>query len=184
MNALAFILLRQSVLRRQSLAETRPSCDDAPPSKRLPDAGVTLIEMMVVLVIIGIVAALVVPNVIGRPDEARVAVAKADLRTVAASLEMYRLDNRTYPTTEQGLAALTAPPTSQPIPLNWVQGGYLPTPPVDPWGNSYLYKSPADNGPYELISNGADGVPGGDGADADIRHGPGIAGTGDGTANG
>jgi general secretion pathway protein G len=167
MNALAFILLRQSVLRRQSLAETRPSCDDAPPSKRLPDAGVTLIEMMVVLVIIGIVA-----------------VAKADLRTVAASLEMYKLDNRTYPTTEQGLAALTAPPTSQPIPLNWVQGGYLPTPPVDPWGNSYLYKSPADNGPYELISNGADGVPGGDGADADIRHGPGIAGTGDGTANG
>lgn len=139
--------------------------------RRSRESGVTLIEMMVVLVIIGIVAALVVPNVIGRPDEARVAVASADLRSVAASLEMYRLDNRAYPTTEQGLSALTVRPTSQPVPVNWVEGGYLPTPPVDPWGNAYNYRSPADNSPYELISNGADGVPGGEGADADIRHG-------------
>ena len=140
--------------------------------RRSPDSGVTLIEMMVVLVIIGIVAALVVPNVIGRPDEARVAVAGADLRAVAASLEMYRLDNRVYPTTEQGLSALTQRPTSQPVPVNWIEGGYLPTPPVDPWGNPYIYRSPAEDGPYDLISNGADGVPGGEGSDADIRHGP------------
>ena len=140
-------------------------------NRRRGDAGVTLIEMMVVLVIIGIVAALVVPNVIGRPDEARVAVAGADLRSVAASLEMYRLDNRGYPTTEQGLAALTQRPTAQPVPVNWVEGGYLPTPPLDPWGNAYLYRSPTEGAPYELISNGADGVPGGEGSDADIRHG-------------
>lgn len=101
-------------------------------SERASDAGVTLIEMMVVLVIIGIVAALVVPNVIGRPDEARVAVAGADLRSVAASLEMYRLDNRTYPTTEQGLAALTQRPSAAPVPINWAAGGYLPSAPVDP----------------------------------------------------
>lgn len=140
-------------------------------ARRSGEGGVTLIEMMVVLVIIGIVAALVVPNVIGRPDEARVAVAGADLRSVAASLEMYRLDNRAYPTTEQGLAALTVRPTSQPLPVNWIDGGYLPTPPVDPWGNAYIYRSPADTSPYELISNGADGVPGGEGPDSDIRHG-------------
>lgn len=147
-----------------------------PQDRRRGDSGVTLIEMMVVLVIIGIVAALVVPNVIGRPDEARVAVAGADLRSVAAGLEMYRLDNRAYPTTEQGLQALTTRPTLQPVPVNWVEGGYLPQPPVDPWGNAYLYRSPAESGPYELISHGADGAPGGEGVDADIRHGS--AGTG------
>ncbi len=143
--------------------------------QRAAEAGVTLIEMMVVLVIIGIVAALVVPNVIGRPDEARAAVASADLRTVAASLEMYRLDNRTYPTTEQGLSALTTPPTAAPVPVNWMSGGYLPNLPVDPWGNPYGYRAPAEAGPYEILSLGADGEPGGEGVDADIRHG---AGTG------
>lgn len=143
--------------------------------KRQRDSGVTLIEMMVVLVIIGIVAALVVPNVIGRPDEARVAVAAADLRTVAASLEMYRLDNRVYPSTAQGLSALTERPTVSPVPTNWMTGGYLPNLPQDPWGNPYIYESPADSGPYVLVSLGADGAPGGSGVDADIQHGPGIA---------
>lgn len=146
--------------------------------RRNPQAGVTLIEMMIVLVIIGIVAALVVPNVIGRPDEARVAVAGADLKTIAASLEMYRLDNRTYPTAAQGLAALTAMPVDPPVPVNWVSGGYLPTLPTDPWGNAYVYLMPGPNGPYELISLGADGVAGGDGVDADIRHGAGIVAAG------
>jgi general secretion pathway protein G len=140
---------------------------------RTRDAGVTLIEMMVVLVIIGIVAALVVPNVIGRPDEARVAVATTDLRTIAASLEMYRLDNRTYPSTEQGLSALTARPVTAPVPANWTAGGYLPDLPVDPWGNPYGYSAPAESGPYEIRSFGADGAPGGDGVDADLRHGAG-----------
>jgi general secretion pathway protein G len=150
--------------------------------RRNPQSGVTLIEMMIVLVIIGIVAALVVPNVIGRPDEARVAVAGADLKTIAASLEMYRLDNRTYPTASQGLLALTQMPVEPPVPVNWVSGGYLPTLPTDPWGNAYVYLMPGPSGPYELISLGADGVAGGDGVDADIRHGAGIAANGaDGT---
>ena len=141
---------------------------------RRRDSGVTLIEMMVVLVIIGIVAALVVPNVIGRPDEARVAVVRTDLRTIAASLEMYRLDNRVYPSSAQGLRALAERPTISPVPTNWTTGGYLPNVPPDPWGNPYIYMSPAESGPYLLVSLGADGAPGGDGVNADIQHGPGV----------
>lgn len=144
--------------------------------RRRPDAGVTLIEMMIVLVIIGIVAAIVVPNVIGRPDQARATVAATDLRTIAASLEMYRLDNRAYPTTEQGLAALSAPPVLPPAAPNWVQGGYLPTVPADPWGRPYRYLSPSAIGGFELVSLGADGVEGGEGVDADIRYVAGMAG--------
>lgn len=124
--------------------------------------------MMVVLVIIAIVAALVVPNVIGRPDEARATAARADIRTIAATLEMYRLDNRAYPTTAQGLQALVSRPTTPPPPPNWAAGGYLPQLPSDPWGNPYVYRSPGQGKPYELISLGADGAPGGEGVDADI----------------
>jgi general secretion pathway protein G len=141
------------------------------PRKRDSQSGVTLIEMMVVLVIIAIVAALIVPNVIGRPDEARVTVARTDIRTIASSLEMYRLDNRRYPSTAQGLEALVARPTAPPAPPNWASGGYLAQVPVDPWGNSYVYRSPGDGAPYELISLGADGQPGGEGVDADLSHG-------------
>jgi general secretion pathway protein G len=132
---------------------------------------VTLIEMMVVLVIIAIVASLVVPNVIGRPDEARVTVARTDVRTIAASLEMYRLDNRIYPATSQGLEALVSRPVSPPVPPNWSAGGYLAEVPVDPWGNPYVYRAPGENGPYDLVSLGADGEPGGEGVDADIVNG-------------
>jgi general secretion pathway protein G len=135
------------------------------------ESGVTLIEMMVVLVIIAIVAALIVPNVIGRPDEARVTVARTDVRTIAASLEMYRLDNRVYPATSQGLEALVTRPASQPQPPNWASGGYLPQVPVDPWGNAYIYRAPGTDRPYDLISLGADGEPGGEGVDADITNG-------------
>lgn len=145
------------------------------PARRRPDAGVTLIEMMIVLVIIGIVAALVVPNVIGRPDQARIAVADADLRAIAASLEMYRLDNRAYPTERQGLMALTRRPTEPPLPALWPEGGYLSAAPVDPWGNPYYYKAPGDGLPFEIGSFGADGAPGGEGVAADIRRGPGGA---------
>lgn len=152
-----------------------PDQPDRPRGGRHPESGVTLIEMMVVLVIIGIVAAMVVPQVMGRPDQARVAVAGADMRTIASSLEMYRLDNRGYPTTNQGLAALAAPPTQAPLPANWAPSGYLPNIPADPWGSPYLYRSPGQDGAYELISLGADRAPGGEGVDADIRHGPGIA---------
>jgi len=144
--------------------------------RRSTDAGVTLIEMMVVLVIIGIVAALIVPNVIGRPDEARRAVAVADLRTIAASLEIYRLDNRTYPTTLQGLAALSTKPVDPPEPANWAAGGYLPTVPLDPWGAPYIYKQPGDSAAYDLMTYGADGVQGGEGTDADMGNSAVVAG--------
>ena len=140
-------------------------------ARRRRDAGVTLLEMIVVLVIIGIVAAMVVPSVIGRPDEARVTVAQSDIRSIASALELYRLDNRAYPTTTQGLDALVAKPLSPPEPPNWVAGGYLSALPSDPWGNAYLYRAPGDSGAYDLISLGADGQPGGTGVDADIAEG-------------
>ena len=138
---------------------------------RRRDSGVTLIEMMVVLVIIAIVASLIVPNVIGRPDEARVTVARTDVRTIAASLEMYRLDNRVYPASSQGLEALVTRPASPPEPPNWAGGGYLLQLPVDPWGYAYVYRAPGTDGPYDLLSLGADGEPGGEGVDADILSG-------------
>ena len=135
------------------------------------EAGVTLIEMMVVLVIIALVAAMVVPNVIGRPDEARVTVARTDIRAIAGALELYRLDNRTYPTTSQGLEALAREPATAPQPANWAAGGYLPDVPTDPWGQPYLYRSPGTDGAFDLVSLGADGAPGGEGVAADIVHG-------------
>ena len=131
-------------------------------------AGVTLIEMMVVLVIIAIVAVMIVPRVIDRPDEARVTVAATDIRSIASALEMYRLDNRTYPTTTQGLAALVDRPVSPPVPPNWHRGGYLSQVPTDPWGNAYVYR--AQDGRFELRSLGADGRTGGEGVDADISN--------------
>lgn len=140
-------------------------------SRRDGEAGVTLIEMMVVLVIIALVAAIIVPNVIGRPDEARVTVAQSDIRAVGSALELYRLDNRTYPTTTQGLQALAVRPTAPPEPRNWVAGGYLTAVPIDPWGNDYIYVSPGANGGFDLMSLGADGAPGGEGVAADLAHG-------------
>jgi general secretion pathway protein G len=136
------------------------------PLRRAPDAGVTLIEMMVVLVMISVVAALIFPNVIGRPDEARVSVAETDMRSIAGALQLYRLDNGQYPTTTQGLAALAERPISPPVPRTWPSGGYLSTLPLDPWGTPYVYSS-AD-GQFDIVSLGADAVPGGDGVNADI----------------
>lgn len=141
--------------------------------RRQADAGVTLIEMMVVLVIIAIIAALIVPNVIGRPDEARVTVAKSDIRTLAAALELYRLDARQYPTTEQGLDALAHRPVLSPVPASWAKDGYLSALPTDPWGNPYLYVAPGQSAPFDLMSYGADGVPGGAGINADLTNSPG-----------
>jgi general secretion pathway protein G len=126
--------------------------------------------MIVVLVIIAIVAALVAPSVIGRPGEARATVAQADLRTIASALAMYRLDNRDYPTTAQGLEALVSRPTIGPEPASWHAEGYLDHTPLDPWGNAYLYRSPGETGPFDLVSYGADGKPGGEGLDADISY--------------
>lgn len=141
------------------------------PARRDGAAGVTLIEMIVVLVIISVVAAMVVPNVIGRPDEARVTVVKTDMRTIAGALEIYRLDNRTYPSSAQGLAALVRQPTVPPIPANWASGGYLSVMPQDPWGTPYVYQFPGEVGVFDLTTLGADGQPGGDGVNADIIHG-------------
>ena len=134
---------------------------------RQHEAGLTLVEMIVVLAIIALVAALIVPNVIGRPDQARVTTANTDIRTIGAALKMYRLDNGDYPTSEQGLKALAARPTTPPIPANWSAEGYLPQVPVDPWGNPYVYASPAPGG-FSLTSLGKDGKPGGEGLDADL----------------
>lgn len=156
---------------RKNLRQACPRTHPVRKGARNPEAGVTLIEMMVVLVIIALVAAIIVPNVIGRPDEARATVAQSDIRAVSSALELYRLDNRTYPTTTQGLEALAVRPTSPPEPRNWVAGGYLTAVPIDPWGNDYLYASPGQTGGFDLMSLGADGAPGGEGANADIAHG-------------
>ena len=130
--------------------------------------GFTLLEVMVVVVILGILAALVVPKIISRPDEARVIAAKQDIASLMQALKLYRLDNQRYPTTEQGLQALLAKPTGAPIPLNWKPGGYIERLPKDPCGGPYQYLNPGVHGEIDVFSYGADGAPGGEGNDADI----------------
>lgn len=130
--------------------------------------GFTLIEVMVVVVILAILAALIVPKIMGRPDEARAVAAKQDIATIVQALRLYRLDNTRYPTVEQGLAALVSRPTVSPAPANWKAGGYLERLPKDPWGNPYLYLNPGIRGEIDVFSFGADGVAGGEGVDADI----------------
>jgi len=133
--------------------------------------GFTLIEIMVVVVILGILAAFVVPNVMDNPEKARITKAKHDIRVIENALEMYKLDNYTYPTTDQGLKALVEKPSSQPEPPNWKDGGYLKQRPKDPWGHDYEYLSPEDNsGEVKIMTLGADNRPGGDGANADITN--------------
>jgi general secretion pathway protein G len=132
------------------------------------EAGFTLIEMMVVLAIIGILAALIVPRIMGRPDEARITAAKQDISTINQALKLYRLDIGRYPTTEQGLNALVTKPSAEPIPQNWKMGGYLDTLPNDPWGNPYQYANPGTKAEIDVFSYGADKKPGGTGTDADI----------------
>jgi general secretion pathway protein G len=128
--------------------------------------GFTLIELMVVLVIIGVLAALIVPNVLDRADDARVTAAKTDIANLNQALKLYRLDNQRYPTAEQGLQALVTKPTSGPIPGNWKP--YLEKLPNDPWGNPYQYLNPGVKGAIDIMSFGADGKAGGEGKDADI----------------
>ena len=135
--------------------------------RRAGARGFTLIEIMVVVVILGILAALVAPNVIRRIDDARVTKAKQDIRAYETALNLYRMDNFRYPTTEQGLEALVRQPNDPNI-RNWKQGGYIDGLKKDPWGNDYLYISPGTRGEIDLYTLGADGKPGGDGPDADI----------------
>ena len=130
--------------------------------------GFTLIEIMVVVVILGILAALVVPQVMNRPDQAKVTVAKGDIKAIGAALDMYKLDNYAYPSTQQGLDALVEKPGGNPQPKNWNRDGYLKRVPKDPWGNEYQYLSPGTQGPYDLYSYGADGKQGGSELNADI----------------
>ena len=130
--------------------------------------GFTLLEVMVVVVILGILAALVVPKIISRPDEARVIAAKQDIASLMQALRLYRLDNQRYPTTEQGLQALVTKPTTSPAPPNWKMGGYIERLPKDPWGQPYQYLNPGVRGEIDVFSFGADGVAGGEGNDADI----------------
>lgn len=130
--------------------------------------GFTLIEIMVVVVILGILAALVVPQVMNRPDQAKVTVAKGDIKAIGAALDMYKLDNYSYPSTQQGLDALVKKPGGNPQPKNWNRDGYLKRVPKDPWGNEYQYLSPGTQGQYDLYSYGADGKQGGSELNADI----------------
>jgi general secretion pathway protein G len=123
---------------------------------------------MVVLVILGVLAAMIAPKIMDRPDEARIMAAKQDIASVVQALKLYRLDNMRYPSTEQGLQALVSKPTIEPIPGNWKAGGYLEKLPRDPWGNPFLYLSPGRNGEIDVISTGGDGQIGGEGKDADI----------------
>jgi general secretion pathway protein G len=119
-------------------------------------SGFTLIEVMVVVVILSILAAIVVPRIMDRPEQARITKAKSDIRALEAALNLYRLDNMTYPTTDQGIDALVMAPTDAPEPKNWKQGGYLDRLPSDPWGNAYLYLSPGSHGAIDIYSNGPD----------------------------
>ena len=130
--------------------------------------GFTLVELMVVVVIMGVLAALVVPRLMGRTDDARVLAAKQDIDTFTQALKLYRLDNQRYPSTEQGLQALITKPTIAPIPPNWKTGGYIDRLKLDPWGLAYQYQMPGTRGEVDVFSYGADGIPGGVDINADI----------------
>ena len=131
-------------------------------------AGFTLIEIMVVVVILGILGALVVPKLMARPDQAKVTVAKGDIKAIETALNIYKLDNHNYPSTNQGIEALVSKPSGSPEARNWSSDGYLDSLPVDPWGNVYLYLSPGQHGSYDLYSLGADGQDGGEDVSKDI----------------
>ncbi|MEF9999381.1 MAG: type II secretion system major pseudopilin GspG [Comamonas sp.] len=145
---------------------TVPQCTPARPLRQAVQRGFTLIELMVVLVIIGVLGALIVPNLLDRADDARRTAARTDITNIMQALKLYRLDNQRYPTTEQGLQALVARPTAGPQPNNWKP--YVEKLPNDPWGNPYQYLNPGIKGEVDVMSLGANGQPGGEGNDADI----------------
>jgi len=139
--------------------------------RKKSECGFTLIELMVVIVILGILAGLIIPRIMGRPDEARRAKARIQIESLETALKLYRLDNGNYPSTEQGLQALVQKPSVGVDAKNWRQGGYLEKTmvPKDPWGRDFVYISPGTRGDYDLSSLGADGEPGGEGKDKDIN---------------
>ncbi len=138
------------------------------PARPISDDGFSLLELMVVVVILSILALVIVPRVIDRPDQARQARARADIAAISSAVQLYRLDNFRYPTTEQGLAALVSPPSTQPVAQNWATNGYMDRLPVDPWGQPYQFLAPGVHGDFDIFTYGADGAAGGQGADADI----------------
>jgi general secretion pathway protein G len=146
--------------QNHSIADRNPGCGR--PGR---ESGFTLIEIMVVVVILGILAALVAPNVIGRIGDAQTNAAKADIRAIESALKLYRMDNFRYPTTDQGIDALVQRPSDA---KNWPAGGYLDKVPKDPWGEPYRYLNPGQNGEIDIFTLGADNQPGGEGVDADI----------------
>ncbi len=160
-------LNRLSIVMQKDVA-CRRCRRDASGSVRKSSAGFTLLEIMVVVVILGVLASFVVPRVMDRPDEARVVKAKQDIRAISGSLNLYRLDNFVYPSTEQGLEALVTKPSGSPEAKHWKNDGYLDALPVDPWGNEYLYLQPGEHGKFDVYSLGADGQPGGEDVAADI----------------
>ncbi len=139
-------------------------------TRRVSQLGFTLIEIMVVVAIIAILGATVVPLIMDRPNEARVVRANGDIATLGAALDLYKLDNFTYPTTDQGLQALTEKPSGDPEPANWKSGGYIKQLPKDPWGREYIYQSPGEGGDFDIVSLGNDGAEGGESFDADISN--------------
>lgn len=136
----------------------------------MKQSGFTLIEIMVVMVILGLLVAVVAPNILGRGEEARIGVAKTQIRNISNALDLYKLDNFNYPSTEQGLEALVTQPSGSPEAKNWNKNGYLPSVPVDPWKNEYQYVSPGSQGPYDLYSFGPDGREGGSDGGEDISN--------------
>ncbi|MCK7543102.1 type II secretion system major pseudopilin GspG [Marinobacter bryozoorum] len=136
--------------------------------KQRNQRGFTLIEIMVVMVILGLLVAVVAPNIMGRSDQAKVTIAKTQMSNIANALDLYRLDNSHYPSTQQGIEALVNRPTGSPEPKNWNPDGYLKSVPEDPWDNTYEYQSPGAEGAYDLYSLGSDGQEGGEGDAADI----------------
>ena len=141
---------------------------NAEPGRALAQRGFTLIEIMIVIVIMGILAALIVPKIMDKPDEARIAAARQDIATIMTALRLYKLDNRSYPTSDQGLDALVKTPSIAPLPPNWKKGGYLDRLPKDPWGQDFQYLQPGLHGEVDVWSLGADHEPGGEDSNADI----------------
>lgn len=139
------------------------------PKERDKDRGFTLIELLVVILILSLLVAIVAPRILGRTDEARRTSTEVQIKQLEGALNLFRLDNGFYPTTEQGLDALVTKPAISPVPKKWREGGYIPKVPLDPWGNPYVYLSPGTHGDFDLISYGADGEPGGEGKDEDIQ---------------
>jgi len=140
--------------------------------KKISQAGFTLIELMVVLIILGLLAAFVAPRFMGQSDKARVDIAKTQIVSLESALKMYKLDNGSYPSTEQGLQALVEPPTSGNLPKNWRKGGYMERGrvPKDPWDHDFIYVCPGSHGDFDLSSHGADGEPDGEEFDKDINN--------------